>query len=136
MLVNRYQCQELASIGEHGISLSYCRLLDDPLSDLVTQAEKILLKMASNKSAYTKLSSQLDQPQNEMLKWRDPKIVLIYALVVKMSRVEFTRFFNTSFFKPTDTIMVANSPRIGVGPGFDSQGCVTFFHKYCFPNLY
>ena len=40
------------------------------------------------------------------------------------------------FFKPTDTIMVANSPRIGVGPGFDSQGCVTFFHKYCFPNLY
>ena len=32
--------------------------------------------------------------------------------------------------------MVANSPRIGVGPGFDSQGCVTFFHKYCFPNLY
>ena len=40
------------------------------------------------------------------------------------------------FFKPTDTIMVPNSPRIGVGPGFDSQGCVTFFHKYCFPNLY
>ena len=24
------------------------------------------------------------------------------------------------FFNPTDTIMVANSPRIGVGPGFDS----------------
>ena len=23
-----------------------------------------------------------------------------------------------------------------MGPGFDSQGCVTFFHKYCFPNLY
>ena len=32
--------------------------------------------------------------------------------------------------------MVANSPRIGVGPGFDSQGCVTYFHKYCFPNSY
>ena len=40
----------------------------------------------------------------------------------------------TSFFKPTDTIVVANSPRIGVGPGSDSQGCVTFFHKYCFPT--
>ena len=32
--------------------------------------------------------------------------------------------------------MVAKSPRIGVGPGFDSQGSVTLFHKYCFPNLY
>ena len=32
--------------------------------------------------------------------------------------------------------MVADSPQIGVGLGFDSQGCVTFFHKYCFPNLY
>ena len=39
------------------------------------------------------------------------------------------------FFKPTDTIMVAISPRIGVGPGFDSQGSVTLFLKYCFPNL-
>ena len=32
--------------------------------------------------------------------------------------------------------MVAGPPRIGVGPGFDSQGSVTFFHKYCFPNLH
>ena len=40
------------------------------------------------------------------------------------------------FFNPTDAIRVAGSPRIGVGPGFDSQGSVTFFHKYCFPNLY
>ena len=40
------------------------------------------------------------------------------------------------FFKPTDTIMVAKSPRTGVGPGFDSQGSVPLFHKYCFPNLY
>ena len=32
--------------------------------------------------------------------------------------------------------MGAGPPRIGVGPGFDSQGSVTFFHKYCFPNLY
>ena len=32
--------------------------------------------------------------------------------------------------------MVAKSPRIGVGPGFDSQGSVPLFHKYCFPNLY
>ena len=41
-----------------------------------------------------------------------------------------------NFFKPTDTIMVATSPRIGVGLGSDSQGSVTLFHKYCFPNLY
>ena len=42
------------------------------------------------------------------------------------------------FFKPRDPIMVANSPWIGAGPGFDSQGCVTFFHnhKNYFPNLY
>ena len=26
--------------------------------------------------------------------------------------------------------------RIGVGPGFDSQGSVNFFTKYCFPNLH
>ena len=25
---------------------------------------------------------------------------------------------------------------IGVGPGFDSQGSVNFFTKYCFPNLH
>ena len=42
----------------------------------------------------------------------------------------------TSFFNPTDAIMVTGPPRIGVGPGFDSQGSVTFFYKYCFPNLY
>ena len=40
------------------------------------------------------------------------------------------------FFNPTDATRVAGSPRIGVGPGFDSQGSVTFFNKYCFPNLY
>ena len=40
------------------------------------------------------------------------------------------------FFKPTDAIRVAVSPRIGVGPGFDSQGTVNFFTKYCFPNLH
>ena len=42
----------------------------------------------------------------------------------------------TRFFKPTDATRVAGSPQIGVGPGFDSQGSVTFFHKYCFPNLH
>ena len=26
------------------------------------------------------------------------------------------------FFNPTDAIMVTRTPRIGVGPGFDSQG--------------
>jgi len=39
------------------------------------------------------------------------------------------------FFNPTDTSMVTKSPRIGVCSGFDSQGSVTLFHKYCFPNL-
>ena len=39
-------------------------------------------------------------------------------------------------FNPTDATRVARSPRLGVGPGFDSQGSVTFFNKYCFPNLY
>ena len=32
--------------------------------------------------------------------------------------------------------MVAGPPRIGVVPGFDSQASVTFFQKYCFPNLH
>ena len=32
--------------------------------------------------------------------------------------------------------MVTRSPRIGVGPGFDSQGSVTLFLKFCFPNLH
>ena len=40
------------------------------------------------------------------------------------------------YFNPTDTSMVTKSPRIGVGLGFDSKGSVTFFHKYCFPNLH
>ena len=41
----------------------------------------------------------------------------------------------TRFFNPTDTIMVANSPRIGVGPGFDSQGCVTFLSQILLSQL-
>ena len=32
-------------------------------------------------------------------------------------------------FNPTDNSMVTKSPRIGVGPGFDSQGSVIFFLK-------
>ena len=32
------------------------------------------------------------------------------------------------FFNPTDAIRVAVSPRIGVGPGFDSQGSVNFLY--------
>ena len=43
---------------------------------------------------------------------------------------------HVKFFNPTDATRVAKSPRLGVGPGFDSQGSVTFFHKYCFPNLH
>ena len=39
-------------------------------------------------------------------------------------------------FNPTDATRVAGSPRLGVGPRFDSQGSVIFFNKYCFPNLY
>ena len=31
--------------------------------------------------------------------------------------------------------MVANSPRIGVGPGFDSQGCVTFLSQILLSQL-
>ena len=27
-------------------------------------------------------------------------------------------------------------PRLENGPGFDSQGSVNFFTKYCFPNLH
>ena len=43
---------------------------------------------------------------------------------------------STMMIKPTDAIRVAVSPRNGVGPGFDSQGSVNFFTKYCFPNLH
>ena len=35
-----------------------------------------------------------------------------------------TNLFPTILYIPTDTIMVANSPWIVAGPGFDSQGCV------------
>ena len=38
------------------------------------------------------------------------------------------------FFNPTDAIRVAASPRIGVGPGFDSQGSVNFFPNTAFPT--
>ena len=48
----------------------------------------------------------------------------------------FAIFNNADNIKPTDAIRVAVSPRIGVGPGFDSQGSVNFFTKYCFPNLH
>ena len=37
-------------------------------------------------------------------------------------------------FVPTDAIRVAASPRIGVGPGFDSQGSVNFFPNTAFPT--
>ena len=40
-----------------------------------------------------------------------------------------------NFFKPTDTTRVANSPRLGVGPGFDSQGCVTFLSQILLSQL-
>ena len=71
MLVHRQRCQDLASIGDHGISFSDFKLLDDPLQDLVTQADKILHRMASNKSDYTKvLSQQLDQLQKEVRQGR------------------------------------------------------------------
>ena len=39
------------------------------------------------------------------------------------------------FFNPTDAIRVAVSPRIGVGPGFDSQVCVNFFTKFLLSQL-
>ena len=41
-----------------------------------------------------------------------------------------------SCFNPTDTIIVTLTPQIGEGSGFDSQGSVTLFNKYCFPNLH
>ena len=39
----------------------------------------------------------------------------------------FNRHYYGSYMSPD---------RTGVGPGFNSQGSVTFFHKYCFPNLH
>ena len=42
---------------------------------------------------------------------------------------------NFNFFNPTDTTRVANSPRLGVGPGFDSQGCVTFLSQILLSQL-
>ena len=41
-----------------------------------------------------------------------------------------------NFLTQMYTRMVARPPRIGVGPGFDSQGSVILFHKYCIPILY
>ena len=40
------------------------------------------------------------------------------------------------FFNPTDAIRVAVSPRIGVGPGFDSQGSVTVAQKVAQPVIF
>ena len=31
--------------------------------------------------------------------------------------------------------MATKTPRIGEGPGLDSQGSAILFHKHCFPNL-
>ena len=39
------------------------------------------------------------------------------------------------FFLSQLTIIVANSPRIGVVPGFDSQGCVTFLSQILLSQL-
>ena len=64
---------------------------------------------------------------------------LIKACTVFMKNGETNQFQHresTFNFNPTEAVRVAASPRIGVGPGFDSQGSVTFFHKYCFPNLH
>ena len=59
-----------------------------------------------------------------------------YACIAYRTTYCFSRYLYFYFFKPTDAIRVAVSPRIGVGPGFDSQGSVNFFTKYCFPNLH
>ena len=58
------------------------------------------------------------------------------AMILAIIEFSFEEMFNSIFFNPTDATRVAGSPRIGVGPGFDSQGSVNFFNKYCFPNLH
>ena len=51
-----------------------------------------------------------------------------------MLNMKLWQMATCNFFNPTDATRVASSPRLGVGPGFDSQGSVNFFNKYCFPN--
>ena len=53
-----------------------------------------------------------------------------------ISRWSINFLFHISIFNPTDARMDAGPPQIGVGPGFDSQGSINFFTKYCFPNLH
>ena len=43
----------------------------------------------------------------------------------------------TSFFLTQQTLEgLPHLPGLENGPGFDSQGSVNFFTKYCFPNLH
>ena len=57
-------------------------------------------------------------------------------MILAIIEFSFEEMMNSNFFNPTDATRVAGTPRIGVGPGFDSQGSVNFFNKYCFPNLH
>ena len=46
--------------------------------------------------------------------------------------------YSLDLFKPTGacSVLLSSSPRIGEGPGLETQGGSTLFHKYCFPNLH
>ena len=50
---------------------------------------------------------------------------------------EFMWRMATSFFLTQQTLEgLPHLPGLENGPGFDSQGSVNFFTKYCFPNLH
>ena len=50
--------------------------------------------------------------------------------------IHLMRLYNRNVPCTCIIVPVTGPPRIRVGPGFNSQGSATFFHKYCFPNLY
>ena len=68
---------------------------------------------------------------------RRDNLVIIWHLLCLQTGTAMTLFPNVRDVHngPTDAIMVTLPPWIGVGPGFNSQGSVNFFLKYCFANL-
>ena len=71
----------------------------------------------------------------KVLNWNLHLFQLLEIIQV-LDSISWVRCASGNVFNPTDATRVASSPRLGVGPGFDSQGSVNFFSKYCFPNLH
>ena len=60
----------------------------------------------------------------DVRKWMERRLGSVPGLLAIIVTDRQILMSDDLFLKPIDTIMVALSPRIGVGPGSDSQGSV------------